>query len=516
MSTRPRSAGRSGKVILVGAGPGDPDLITVRGANALRQADVVVYDELAAKELLDLAPPHVTRINAGKRGHGPPTHPQEETTALLLRLASEGKRVVRLKGGDPYVFGRGGEEASACVEAGVPFEVVPGVSSVLGALAYAGIPLTDRRHSASFAVVTGHKDPTRVARETRWRELAGAADTLAILMGMRGLEELLDKLMKGGRAPETPAAAVMNGTLPSQRVVVSTLGKLAKAVVDAEIGAPAVVVIGDVVRLRESLNWFEKKPLFGKRVLVTRATGQVKGIVDALREAGAEAVVVPMIALERPEDLATLDLSLARRANYDTVVLTSANAVRFTEVRMEELGLSLSEATPPAACVGPITADAARRAGFDVVLTPEHQHDAKGLLTALSERWPLEGRRFWLPQAEGASPVLAEGLREAGATVAAVTVYRTVAAAVNGEALREQLLAGELDALTFTSPSTAKYFAALLDDESRKAASSCVVAAIGPVTEEALAELGLVADVVPKRATMRDLVDALAQQISGK
>jgi uroporphyrinogen III methyltransferase/synthase len=517
MPTRKKSkAAITGKVILVGAGPGDPDLITLRGADALRRADVVVYDELAAKELLNLAPPEAQRINVGKRGHDAPTFPQQEITALLLKLASEGKTVVRLKGGDPYVFGRGAEEITACVEAGVSFEVIPGISSVVGALAYAGIPLTDRRYSASFAVVTGHKDPTRVSEKTRWRELACAADTLVIVMGMRGLDGLLAELIKGGRAANTPAAAVMNGTLPSQRVVVSTLGKLASAVTEAGITAPALVVIGEVVQLRESLDWFEKRPLFGKRVLVTRAAEQSKGIVDALREQGAEAVVVPMIVMEPPEDLATLDLSIARRGNYDMVILTSVNAVRFTAERAAALGQSIAAGTPPVACVGPITAKAASLAGFEVVLTPERQHDAEGLLAALAKSGPLKGRRFWLPQAEGASPRLAEGLREAEATVAVVTVYRTIAADVDQEALRAQLVAGELDALTFTSPSTAKCFAELLDDESRAAVKNCVVAAIGSVTQGALAELKLPADLVSKRATVQDLVDALAKQMSGK
>jgi uroporphyrinogen III methyltransferase/synthase len=505
-----------GKVILVGAGPGAPDLITVRGSNALRQADAVVYDELAASELLNLAPPDALRINVGKRGHEKPTYPQQEITAMLLQLASEGKTVVRLKGGDPYVFGRGGEEASACAEAGIPFEVIPGISCVLGALAYAGIPLTDRRHAASFAVVTGHKDPTRVARETRWHELASAADTLVILMGMRGLESILEKLMAGGRAPQTPAAAVMNGTTPNQRVVVSTLGQLAQATREAGLGSPAAVVVGDVVQLRESLSWFEKQPLFGARVLVTRAANQAQGIVDALYEAGAEPVVVPMIRLEPPEDLAPIDESLARRADYDAVLLTSANAVRFTAARAAELELSPFESMPPAACVGPITADVARRAGFNVVLTPESQHDAEGLLAVVSKRWPLEDSRFWLPQAKGASPLLAEGLRAGGAAVDAVVVYQTVAPEVDGDALREQIKGHELDALTFTSPSTAEHFAALLDDESRQAVADCVVAAIGSVTADALARLGLTADVVSERATVRDLVAALAQRVSEK
>ncbi|HXV37763.1 MAG TPA: uroporphyrinogen-III C-methyltransferase, partial [Myxococcota bacterium] len=292
MSERKRERGC---VYLVGAGPGDPDLITLRGAAVLRDADAVVYDALASRELLQLAPDDAELIDVGKRGHEETPRSQAEIDALLVRLARQGKRVVRLKGGDPFVFGRGGEEASACAQAGVAFEVVPGVSSALAAPAYAGIPITDRRYAASFAVVTGHKDPTRVTQETRWHELATAADTLVILMGMRNLESIVARLLEGGCDPAKPSAAIMNGTLPSQRVVVAPLADLATAVREAQLGAPSALVVGDVVRLRDSLAWFEARPLFGARVLVTRAREQAHELACALRAAGAEPVLAPMI-----------------------------------------------------------------------------------------------------------------------------------------------------------------------------------------------------------------------------
>jgi len=498
-----------GRVWLVGAGPGDPDLITVRGAAALREADAVVYDVLAPPELLQLAPPHAERINVGKRGHEEITRPQSDINALLVRLAREGKKVVRLKGGDPFVFGRGGEEASACAEAGVAFEVIPGISSAIAALAYAGIPITDRRHSASFSVVTGHKDPTRVSQETRWRELATASDTLVVLMGMRNLESIVGRLLEDGCDASKPAAAVMNGTLPSQRVVVAPLAELVQKVRDANLGAPSAVVVGDVVQLRDSLAWFEKRPLFGARVLVTRAADQNEEMVSALRELGAEAVVVPMIRLAPPADLSEIDAALGRLESYDALLFTSANAVRFVAARAEEIGRSGFGGAPPTACVGPITAETARRAGFSVALVPSDRRDAGGLLEAVSKHWPPRGRRFLLPQAEAARPVLAEGLREGGASVDALTVYRTLAAEVDADALREQLRGRRLDAITFTSPSTAENFAALLDEESRKAAADCTVAAIGPVTADALRRLGLAPDWVPDEPTVRALVEGL-------
>ncbi|MGE4609611.1 MAG: uroporphyrinogen-III C-methyltransferase [Myxococcota bacterium] len=510
-----KAVGRSvglpvGKVILVGAGPGDPDLITVRGADVLGDADVVVYDALAAPALLELAPEAAERFNVGKRGHDEPTRSQSDINELLVSLARAGKTVVRLKGGDPFVFGRGGEEAMACADAGVPFEVVPGVSSVIGALAYAGIPITDRRHSASFAVVTGHKDPTRVSKETRWPELAGAADTLVILMGMRNLESLIDRVQQGGRAPETPAAAIMNGTLPTQRVVEAPLGELAKAVADAGIGAPTAVVIGEVVGLREKLAWYEKRPLFGRRVLVTRAADQAAEIVRALSNAGAQPVVIPMIETVPAKDRSDVDAALRALRDYDAVLFSSVNAVHFLVERASELGVPLLETAPAVACVGPQTAAAARERGLAVAITPAERFDAAGLVEAVRSAWGGEGKRYLLPQADTARPVLRDGLRAAGARVDAVTAYRTVPPEIDRQSLRDRLMRGELDALTFTSPSTVTHFASLLDEASKRAARACRIAAIGPVTADALRGVGFDPQIVPQRATVRDLVSALA------
>ncbi len=503
-----------GKVILVGAGPGDPDLITVRGAAVLGEADVVVYDALAAPALLEIAPKAAERVNVGKRGHDEPTRSQSDINELLVGLARAGKNVVRLKGGDPFVFGRGGEEAMACFDAGVPFEVVPGVSSVLGALAYAGIPITDRRYSASFAVVTGHKDPTRVSEETRWRELAGAADTLVILMGMRNLESLIDRLQDGGRSPETPAAAIMNGTLPTQRVVEAPLGELAKAVADAGIGAPAAVVIGEVVRLREKLAWYERRPLFGCRVLVTRASDQAAEIVRALRHAGAQPILIPMIETVPAKDRSGVDTALRMIRDYDAVLFSSVNAVRFFAERASQLGVPLQATAPAIACVGPQTAAAARERGLCVAVTPAEQFDAAGLVEAVRSAWGGEGRRYLLPQAEAARPVLRDGLCAAGARVDTVTAYQTIAPEVDGQSLRDRLVRGDLDALTFTSPSTVTNFAALLDEESKHAARACRIAAIGPVTADALRAVGFDPRVIPQHATVPDLVSALAASMS--
>ena len=496
-----------GKVILVGAGPGAPDLITVRGAAALADADVVVYDALASKELLDLAPEGAQRIDVGKRGHDSPTLPQEQTTALIVKLACEGKTVVRLKGGDPYVFGRGGEEGTACAEAGVPFEVVPGVSSIFGALAYAGIPITDRRHAASFAVVTGHKDPTRVSAETRWELLGEAADTLLVLMGMRNLREIVSRLIDGGRDPATPAAAVMNGTLPSQKVVEAPLAELPDRTAAAGIRAPAVVVVGDVVKLREPLAWFEQQPLFGRRVLITRSAEQSGELARAFAAAGAEPVVMPLIDLRGAADPAPLDDALAQLSDYDALLFTSVNAVRFTAERAAASGVSLDRA-PCVICVGPRTAEAAREAGLAVHHTPPHRYDGEGVLEEVQRAFPPKDRRFLLPRSDLARDALPQGLREAGARVDAVTAYRNVPAEVDPETLRARVSRGHLDVLTFASPSAARRFRELLDDDALAAARRCRVAAIGPVTAKALREVGLPPDVVAPQSGVAGLVEA--------
>jgi len=499
----------TGRVILVGAGPGAPDLITVRGDAALRTADVVLYDSLVGEELLARVPPQAERVDVGKRGHDAPTREQDDIHTLMVARAREGKTVVRLKGGDPFVFGRGGEELSACRAAGIPVEVVPGVSSPIGALAYAGIPVTDRRHAASFAVVTGHKDPSEARERLDWAGLARSADTLVVLMGMRNLEEITERLIEAGRAPDTPAAVVMHGTTPQQRVVEAPLDKLAARVREAGLAAPAAIVVGEVVRLREELAWYDRKPLFGRRILVTRSAEQAPPWLAALGAAGAEAVNVPLIAVEGVAEPPGLDDAIRRIRDFDLLLLTSANAVRHLEACLAPRGVKLSALRARTVCVGPATAAAAQQAGLAVTSLPVRRFDAEGLFEAVAAALPLAGARCLVPRAEAGRPVLLERLTAAGAEVLALDVYRTVAAAVDAEAFRARLCAREFDTLSFASPSAVRAFVGLLDGPSRAAAEGCVVAAIGPVTAAALAEAGLPAAVVPARAEAEALVEAL-------
>ena len=506
-----------GRVLLVGAGPGDPDLITLRGAKALSRADVVLYDELATGDLLDLAPERAERISVGKRGHAEPTRTQEEINALLVEHARRGRTVVRLKGGDPFVFGRGGEEVSACAEAGIPFEIVPGVSSAVAAAAYAGIPLTDRRHSASFAVVTGHKDPSRAAEGTRWRELGTSVDTLVILMGMRTLPDLVSELIAGGRSPETPAAAIMHGTLPEQRTCVSTLVGLPEAIAAEGFGAPSVIVIGEVVALRAGLSWWETQPMFGRRVLVTRAIEQSAELAGALRATGATPVVVPMIELvpiASAEGTAEVARSIAAAESYSTLVFTSSNAVRFfaraLEMKRGE-GSSASVRGARVFCVGDATARAALEEGLPVHVIASGRSDAEALLAQLLPALSDDDERVLIPRSQIGRTVIADGLRAAGAEVDSVAFYENRRPAIDEAALREQLVRGKLDVLTFTSPSTVDHFLACLDGESREAARHCMIVAIGRTTARRLAEVALPATVVPDRPEIAAMIQALVR-----
>ncbi len=495
----------TGRVVLVGAGPGSPDLITLRGAAALGRAEVVVYDSLSCPELLELAPASAEHIDVGKRGHDAPTRGQDEINALLVRLARAGRYVVRLKGGDPFVFGRGGEEVSACRAAGVPVEVIPGVSSAVAAAAAAGIPVTDRRHAASVAVVTGHRDASRPWTGIRWDRLATGADTLVILMGMRNLEKITATLIDAGRSPETPAAVVMEAETPRQRVVRGPLHDIARRSREAGLGAPAVVVVGDVVTLS---NESTGRGLAGRRVLVTRPASADDPLVAALVAAGAEPVCVPTVRVEavaadpEPDD--------ARRvAGCDDLLFTSRNAVRFLRERLARSGIDPATLDARVWCVGEATAEAARTSGFPRPRVPHARYQAAALLDAIRAEGPLRGRRFLFARGLRAGNTLPAGLREDGAIVDEWVLYRTVPENFDAPALAARLVRGELDALTFTSPSAVKAFAAGLGAEALEAARRSTVAAIGSVTAEALRAVGLVAHAVPERAGMGALVEAL-------
>jgi uroporphyrinogen III methyltransferase/synthase len=452
-------------VYLVGAGPGDPGLLTVRGAELLGRADVVVYDRLASPALLALARSDAELITAGK-APGLVDLTQEQINEVLVERGRVAGCVVRLKGGDPFVFGRGGEEAEALAAAGIPFEVVPGITSAIGAATYAGIPVTHRGVSTHFTVVTGHEDPAKARTDVDWEALARAGGTLVILMGAGRIGDIARRLIEGGRAPDTPVAAVRNGTRPDQRTVRATLATVA----DAGVQAPSAIVVGEVAAL--DLSWFEARPLFGRSIVVTRAREQASELRTKLEELGAEVLELPAIEIT-PVDFTVPDL-----AEYEWIVFTSANGVRaFFERGVDVAGRDTRAfAGVRVAAIGPGTARALVARGIRADLVPE-RFVAESLLAAFPP--PDAPRaRVLLARAAQARDVLPDGLGERGYTIDVLAVYRTQPATPDPAAIA-RVLAGEVDAVTFTSSSTVDNFCAALG---RAPDPQPLVVSIGPVT----------------------------------
>ncbi len=489
-----------GKVYLIGAGPGDPGLITVRGLDLVRRADVILYDNLATPALLTHARADAETLYVGKK-RAAHALSQDEINSLLVEKARAYEMVVRLKGGDPFVFGRGGEEAEALVDAGVAFEVVPGVSSALGAAAYSGIPLTHRERTSAVTFVTGH-DVDRID----WSKL-GAAETLVVFMGLTTFEEIAGRLIAAGRAPETPAAAVRWATRPDQRTVVGTLGDLASRVEVEGLKPPALIIVGEVVALREKLDWFERLPLFGKRVVVTRAAEQSGDVAERLRRLGAEPILLPTIEIRPPDDFGPLDAAIERLETYDWLIFTSRNGVtRFIE-RLDESGRDLRALRGELCAIGPATAAALEALHLKVRVTPE-RYVAEGLLEALAGI-DLNGARILLARAAKARDVAPRTLRESGARVDVVAAYQTVLAESSRERLQE-ILGGEgrPDWIMLTSSSTVDH---LVEMAGVEALRSVRLASIGPITSATVRGYGLKVGVEADPHTVDGLVDAMIQ-----
>ncbi len=494
-----------GRVLLVGAGPGDPDLLTVRAAREIGRAEVLLYDALVDPAVLELAPPGCERIDVGKRGDGTRGVSQDEIAALMLRLASGGRRVVRLKGGDPFVFGRGGEEAGVLRAAGVPFEIVPGISSALAVPAFAGIPVTDRRWSSSFAVVTGHRGKAERDDRIDWEGLAASAETLVVLMGTAWLPDIARRVIEGGRDPDTPAAAIESGATPEQRVVRAPLGELADRAREAGLRAPTVIVIGAVAQLADVLDWYERRPLFGRRVLVGRAAGQRAGLVLELRGRGARPVCVPLLEFAPPADPAALAAALADPDAWDWIAFTSSNAVHAAVA-----AAGCAPARARVACIGAATARAAGEAGWRVDVCPPDRALPEALVGAMESRADLSRARVLVPRAQRARQTLVEALAARGADVTAVEAYRTRAPAGAAGRLAAAVDAG-LDAVALTSPSSVEHLFGLLDPARADALRERAwFACIGPTTRAALEPLG-VHLVEAEQASDEGLADALEQ-----
>ncbi len=495
-----------GHVWLVGAGPGDPGLITANGLAALRRADVVLYDRLAPLELLDEARADAVLIDAGKAADNH-TLTQDETNALLVEHGRAGRRVVRLKGGDPYVFGRGGEEALALAEAGVPCTVIPGVTSAIGGLALGGVPVTHRGVATSFAVVTGHEDPTKPHEGVDWARLAAATDTIVVLMGAARIDGIAQALIEGGRAASTPAALVQQASTPRQRTVTGTLSTIADVAHAAKIEAPALFVIGDVARFQESLAPAALAPLAGKRVLITRTRAQASMLAEALRLEGAHPLLLPALELERRVDASAAARAVAdlRTGSYGWVVFTSANAVEaFVDALFESGEDARAFAGTRIAAIGVGTDRALRSRGLRGDLVPA-QAIGEALGETLSPK--VRGTRVLLPRAEGARDILPATLRAAGADVEELTLYLAAPPAEPPADVLAALRAGEVDVAMFASSSAVTNLASMLGGDLR-VLGGAVIACIGPVVAETARERGLRVDVVAEPHTIDGLVES--------
>lgn len=497
-----------GTVYLIGAGPGDPGLFTIKGKECLEKADVVIYDYLVNPKLLEYAKEGAEIIYAGKR-KGNTELPQDAINQLLVDKAKEGKAIARLKGGDPFIFGRGGEEAEALFEAGIPFEIVTGVTSASAVPAYAGIPLTHRDFTSSFAVLTGHEDTAKEKSALPWEALAKIG-TLVFLMGVTRIEENMKKLIEHGKPPDTPAAFIAWGTLPVQRTVTGTISDIGKIVKESNLNRlPATIVVGEVVKLREILNWFETKPLFGKKVLVTRASNQASVFVKLLEEQGAEAIEFPTIEIIPPRSWSDLDRAIESLCIYNWIIFTSVNGVHFFFERLKNKRKDVRELKGiKIATIGKQTAKSVENLGLAVDIIP-YDFRAEGIVESFRET-DIKGKCILIPRAREAREILPLELAQMGAEVHVVAAYETKKPSlIKIEKVREMLKDGKIDVITFASSSTARNFLSIFDkddkDKHREILSNSIVACIGPITAEPLIELNIEPEIICKKYTIEEL-----------
>ncbi len=497
-----------GMVYLVGAGPGSPDLITVKGKECLQKADVIVYDYLASESLLSLAGKGAETIYAGKKS-GRHFMSQEEINNLLVERANKGLTVVRLKGGDPFIFGRGGEEAMEFSRAGITFEIVPGVTSAIAVPAYAGIPLTHRDYSSTVCFITGHEDPTKEVSNINWDALTKSSGTLVFLMGIGNLAEIAGKLIDNGRPSDSPVVVIGNGTMPNQRTIIGTLANISEKVKDEDLTPPGVIVVGDVVKLRDHLNWFESRPLFGKRIVVTRPKDQATSFISTLSELGAQCLLFPTIEIIPPASWKELDRAIEGLSRYDWIIFTSVNGVKYF---FERLHVEKKDARHlngiKIGVIGPRTTSALIDRGVSPDLVPD-KYWAEGVMEEL-EGYSLDGKRVLLPRPSVARHYIPKKLKGLGAIVDVVEAYQTVLPDYSRNQIDELFENGKIDMIAFTSPSTVTNFLAMFEGKSiYEEISKIEVACIGPITAQRVTEAGLKVVVAPNEYT----TDALARAI---
>ncbi|MDR1946147.1 MAG: uroporphyrinogen-III C-methyltransferase [Desulfovibrio sp.] len=502
------------KAYLVGAGPGDPGLFTLKGRDVLARADVVIYDHLAAESLLSHARADAELIYAGKQG-GNHSMPQGEINALLIRRAREGKLVARLKGGDPYMFGRGGEEAEELVAAGIDFEVVPGVTSGIAAPAYAGIPLTHRAWASSVLFATGHEDPGKAGSAHNWEAMARSGATLVFYMGMKNLPEITRRLIKAGLDADTPTALVRRGTTPRHRSLLTTLGRAPAEAAAHSFSAPALIIVGRVVCLRDTLNSFEKRPLFGKGVVVTRAREQASETAALLEELGAEVILFPTVEIVPLDDYSEVREALRGLAHYDMIIFTSVNGVKHFWEQLRRTGLDARAlAGIELVCIGPATARALNGHGLEVDFLPENyvaENVAEGILEVYADR--IADMRILLPRARIARDALPKILGARCVAVDVLPLYETVPAEGRRDEVLEKLASGDIHCVTFGSSSTVENFLKLIPAETLRGYPQIRFACIGPITASTLEKAGLPCHIMPREYTIPALVRALADEL---
>jgi len=506
---------RIGKVYLVGAGPGDPGLLTLKAKECLEKADVVIYDYLANDSFLNYADEKAELVYVGKK-HGSHTMSQEDINRLIVDNAQQGLTVVRLKGGDPFIFGRGGEEAQELAKAGVSFEVIPGVTSAIAVPTYAGIPLTHRDFTSTVAFITGHEDPTKETSSIAWDKLATAVGTMVFLMGVGNLPKIAESLMEHGRSPHTPVALIYRGTVPEQKTVVGTLQDIAERAQKEGMKPPAIIVVGDIVSLRKELNWFENKPLFGRRIVVTRAREQASGFVARLSELGAECIEFPTIQVVPPKSWDPLDRAIMRLERYQWLVFTSVNGVKYFFERLKNLGFDIRELRDmKVGAIGPKTAEAIYKKGIRPDLVPD-EYSAEAVVEAF-KKWDVKGIRILLPRAAKAREVLPMELVKMGASVDETPAYETVKPDHDTTTVRGMLEKGEMDMVTFTSSSTVTNFVEMFREERqhlRGWMARVAVACIGPITARTAEEKGFSVSLIPEKYTIEALSSAIVQYFS--
>jgi len=499
-----------GKVYLVGAGPGDPGLITVKGLECIKQADVLIYDFLASPVLLKQAPENAEIIYVGKKGVDH-TLSQDRINTLIIEKAKSGLTVTRLKGGDPFIFGRGGEEAEELIKAKIPFEIVPGVTSAIAAPAYAGIPLTHRKFTSTLAFVTGHEDPAKEKSSIDWAALARGIGTIVFLMGVKNLPHITSRLVSHGMPSDTPVALIRWGTTPRQVTVTGTLDTIVERVKTAGLKSPAIIVVGHVVTLRETMKWFEIRPLMGRKIVVTRSREQASELVKRLSDLGAECLECPTIKAVPPDDFKPLDMAIENLSAYDWLIFTSVNGVDFFFERLFAKEMDVRALNNlRTGVIGPATAKRLFDFGLKSDIIPE-SYRAESVVKAFA-KVNIKGKKILLPRAKHARSVLPEELTKMGAVVDEVISYCTEPVQDNADLMLTRLKEQSIDLITFTSSSTVKNFHALLPPEELDSLMKDVtIASIGPITAETARDLGFDVHIIAESFTIPGLCRAIEQ-----